>query len=88
MGLVVLASDTPAYQGSIADGTVGQLVFNSPEAWYAALNWLVRNRDARHAIAARSRDAFMASASLASQAAIRQQALCRLLSARSSDAAA
>ena len=78
MGLVVLASDTTPYQGSIADGPAGRLVQNNTAAWYAALNWLVRNQDARQAIADRSRAAFLASASLASQAGMRQAALSRL----------
>jgi GT2 family glycosyltransferase/glycosyltransferase involved in cell wall biosynthesis len=88
MGLLVLASDTPAYRGSIADGAAGQLVANSPAAWYAALNWMLRNRDARREAAARSRDAFLAQASLASQAEMRRDAWTRLLRVRTADAAA
>ncbi|HEY0183298.1 MAG TPA: glycosyltransferase [Rhodopila sp.] len=88
LGLAVLASDTPAYRGSIADGPAGQLVPNTPAAWYAALNWLVRNREARRAAAAGSRDAFLAQASLASQAAARHLALSQLAKVRKSDAAA
>ena len=68
MGLAVVASDTPVYRGSIADGPAGQLVANSHSAWYAALTWLVRNHDFRHAVAARSRQAFLDQASLASRA--------------------
>jgi glycosyltransferase involved in cell wall biosynthesis len=88
LGLVVLASDTPVYRGSIADGPAGQLVPNSPAAWYAALSWLLRNPDARRTIANRSRDAFLARASLASQAHKRLRAWSRLLGARKTDAAA
>jgi GT2 family glycosyltransferase len=88
LGLVVLASDTPVYRGSIADGPAGQLVPNNPAAWYAALAWLLRNPDARRAIADRSRDAFLAQASLASQAHTRRRTWSRLLSARRTDAAA
>ena len=88
LGLVVLASDTPVYRGSIADGPAGQLVPNSPAAWYAALNWLLRNRDERRTIATRSRDAFLAQASLASQAEIRRAALSRLPADRENHAAA
>ena len=88
LGLVVLASDTPVYRGSIADGPAGQLVPNNPDAWYAALTWLLRNPDARRAIANRSRRAFLAQASLASQTPQRRQAWSRLLGAGKADAAA
>jgi GT2 family glycosyltransferase/glycosyltransferase involved in cell wall biosynthesis len=88
LGLVVLASDTLVYRGSIADGPAGQLVANTPAAWYAALNWLLRNRDERRRIATRARDAFVAQASLASQADARHSAWSRLLSVRKNDAAA
>jgi GT2 family glycosyltransferase/glycosyltransferase involved in cell wall biosynthesis len=88
LGLAVLASDTPVYRGSIADGPAGQLVPNTPAAWYAALTWLLRNRDERQAIAARSRDAFLRRASLASQAESRRDALTRLATVRKTHAAA
>jgi GT2 family glycosyltransferase/glycosyltransferase involved in cell wall biosynthesis len=88
LGLVVLASDTPVYRGSIADGPAGRLVANSAAAWYAALDRLLRNPDERQAIASRSRDAFLAQASLASQAEIRHSAWSRLAAVRKSDAAA
>jgi GT2 family glycosyltransferase/glycosyltransferase involved in cell wall biosynthesis len=88
MGLVVLASDAPVYRGSVADGPAGQLVPNTAAAWYAALNWLLRNRDARRSIAARSRDAFLMSGSLASQAEVRRSAWLQLLSPRKNHAAA
>jgi GT2 family glycosyltransferase/glycosyltransferase involved in cell wall biosynthesis len=88
MGLVVLASDTPVYRGSIADGPAGQLVPNTPAAWYAALTWLIRNRDLRRSMAAGSRDAFLARASLASQAETRNAALTQLITIRKTYAAA
>jgi GT2 family glycosyltransferase/glycosyltransferase involved in cell wall biosynthesis len=88
MGLLVLASDTAVYRGSIADGPAGQLVANDPAAWYAALSWVVRNRDARRDAADRSRNAFLAQGSLASQAAIRRSAWTRLFGMRNTDAAA
>jgi GT2 family glycosyltransferase len=78
LGLVVLASDTPVYRGSLADGPAGQLVPNDPAAWYAALNRLLRNPEERRTIAARSRDAFLDRASIASQAQVRHSALSRL----------
>jgi glycosyltransferase involved in cell wall biosynthesis len=82
LGLAALASDTPVYRGSIADGPAGQLVANNASAWYSALDTLLRNRDARHAIAARARDAFVARASLAGHASVRRAAWMRLLDAR------
>jgi glycosyltransferase involved in cell wall biosynthesis len=88
LGLVVLASDTSVYRGSIADGPAGQLVSNSPEAWYAALDWLLRNRDLRRGIAAGSRGAFLGRSSLVSQADVRRSALSRLVSIRKNNAAA
>lgn len=88
LGLAVLASDTTVYRNSTADGPAGQLVANSPAAWYAALTWLLRNPEARRTIANRSREAFLAQASLASQAHKRQRAWSRLLGARKTDAAA
>ena len=77
LGLAVVASDTAVYRGSIADGPAGQLVANTPAAWYAALTWLIRNWDLRRSIAARSRQAFLAQSSLASQAEARRSALSR-----------
>ena len=88
LGLAVLASDTPVYQGCIADGPAGQLVANDAASWYAALTWLLRNPEARRAIAARSRQAFLARASLVSQAPQRHRAWSRLLGAHEADAAA
>jgi glycosyltransferase involved in cell wall biosynthesis len=88
LGLAVLASDTPVYRGSLADGPAGRLVPNTKEAWYAALNWLVRNHAERRAVAARARDAFLAGSSLASQADSRRDALLRLATAGKTHAAA
>ena len=88
LGLFVLASDTPVYRGCIADGVAGQLVANHAEAWYAALNWLLRNPDARRSVADRSRNAFLAQASLTSQVHRRRRAWARLLGAGKKNAAA
>ncbi|WP_158930399.1 glycosyltransferase [Acidisphaera sp. S103] len=88
LGLAVLASDTPVYRGSIADGPAGQLVPNTSAAWYAALNWLLRNRNERQAVAAGSHDAFLARNTLASQAEIRRAALTRLTTVRTTNEAA
>ncbi len=78
MGLVVLASDTPAYRGSIADGPAGQLVANTTGAWYAALNWLIRDQAFRQAASARARAAFLQQGTLASQAETRRAGLARV----------
>jgi glycosyltransferase involved in cell wall biosynthesis len=87
MGLVVLASDTPVYRGSIADGPAGLLVPNNEAAWYAALDALLRDRDRRLEIAGRARAAFLAQASLLSQAELRRTALMRLLHVKRTNAA-
>jgi len=58
IGLPTLASDTPAYRGSIADGPAGQLVANDPAAWHAALDWLIRDQSLRRSMAERARAAF------------------------------
>ncbi len=88
MGLFVLASDTAAYRGCIADGLVGQLVPNNPNAWYVTLGWLLRDQDRRRAVASRARAAFLTRASLASQAEARRNAWLALLPDRSTSAAA
>lgn len=88
LGMVVLASDSPVYRGSIADGPAGRLVSNSPAAWYAALNRLLRDPEQRQAIAARARETFLARASLASDAEVRRTALLQLLAVRKKHAAA
>jgi glycosyltransferase involved in cell wall biosynthesis len=79
MGMAVLASDMPVYRGSVADGAAGFLVANDCAAWYAALNWLVRDEDLRRSIAAGARPAFVAKATLASQSQCRRAALLGLL---------
>jgi glycosyltransferase involved in cell wall biosynthesis len=79
LGLAVVASDVPVYRDSIASGAAGQLVANDAGAWYAALNWLIRNRALRHAMAEEARPAFLATSSLAVQAEARREAWLRLL---------
>ncbi|MDR3534290.1 MAG: glycosyltransferase, partial [Rhodopila sp.] len=82
MGMVVLASDVPVYRGSVADGPAGQLVANDHRAWYAALDWLVRDQTLRRSIAGRAREAFLAHAALASHPDARREAWTRLLHSR------
>ena len=81
MGLAVLASDTPVYRGSIADGPGGQLVANDHRAWHAALDWLIRNPDLRERTAAGAYQAFLSDGTLSGQAEARRTALSRLGSA-------
>jgi GT2 family glycosyltransferase/glycosyltransferase involved in cell wall biosynthesis len=88
LGLAVVASDTPVYRGSIADGPAGELVPNSSAAWYRALTVLLRNQDLRRRVMAGSRDAFVKQSSLASQADVRRNALSHLLTVRKTHAAA
>jgi glycosyltransferase involved in cell wall biosynthesis len=87
MGLAVVASDTPVYRGSIADGPAGVLVANSPAAWYRTLDEMIRHRDRRLATASNARAAFLGRASLASHAQIRRAAWMRVLDVRRTDAA-
>ena len=79
LGLAVLASDTPVYRGSIADGPAGQLVANDHSNWHASLDWLIRNQVFRERSAMRAREAFLAGATLASHAETRLAAWNRLL---------
>jgi hypothetical protein len=79
LGLAVLASDVPAYRGSLADGWAGQLVPNTPDAWHAALDWMIRDQDLRRSTSVRARDAFVASGTLVGGTATRLAALRRLL---------
>ena len=88
LGLTVLASDTPVYRGSLADGPAGQLVRNDPSIWQAALDWLIRNQSLRASGSAQARAAFLAQGTLASQAALRLDAWRRLLLDRNIDATA
>jgi glycosyltransferase involved in cell wall biosynthesis len=75
IGLAVVASDVPAYRGSLADGPAGQLVPNDPVAWHASLDWLIRGQDLRRRFAVQARDAFVTGGSLASVATQRVAAL-------------
>jgi glycosyltransferase involved in cell wall biosynthesis len=85
LGLTVLASDTPVYRGSIADGPAGQLVANDPRFWHAALDWLIRNQDLRQSSAMRAYEALLSQATLANQAETRRAAWARLLPDRALD---
>ncbi len=74
LGLAVLASDVPAYRGSLADGPGGWLVGNSEEAWYQAVARLIRDPALCARLAAGGRAAYLTTATLAVQAARRRAA--------------
>jgi hypothetical protein len=84
MGMTVLASDVPVYQGSLADGPAGQLVQNDHLAWFEALDWLVRDQTRRRSMAGLARKAFLAGATLASDPGKRRTAWISLLRDRPS----
>jgi len=73
LGLAVLASDTSVYRGSLADGTTGCLVPNTPADWYDALDRMVRDAETRLNFMQAAQPAFLARASLKSYADIRRQ---------------
>jgi GT2 family glycosyltransferase/glycosyltransferase involved in cell wall biosynthesis len=79
LGMTSLASDMPVFRGSIADGPAGDLVANDHQAWYRALSWLVRNRTLRQSAGTQGHLAFLAQATLASQAETRRAAWVHLL---------
>jgi glycosyltransferase involved in cell wall biosynthesis len=64
IGLATLASDVPVYRGSLADGIAGRLVANTSDAWYAALDEIIRDVGRRSALMACARDKFMTHGSL------------------------
>ncbi len=88
MGMLVLASDIHTYRGSLADGQAGQLVANTPGAWYSALDELMRNRVRRRGLMAAARPAFLAHGTLAGQAAWRHAAWIGAIGAARADTAA
>jgi hypothetical protein len=73
IGLPVLASDRPAYRGSLADGPGGWLLPDSEDAWFVALARLVRDSALRRRLGEGARAGFMAG-TLAAQAAARRAA--------------
>jgi glycosyltransferase involved in cell wall biosynthesis/GT2 family glycosyltransferase len=82
LGLTVVASDTPVYRESIADGPAGQLVANDPRHWRTAIDWLIRNQDLRQSGGTKAYEAFLAQATLSNQAETRRAALTELLARR------
>jgi glycosyltransferase involved in cell wall biosynthesis len=82
LGLVTVASDTPTYRGSIADGPAGQLVSNDPVAWHTALDWLIRDHTLRRSIAKQARRAFAERGTLHGDGGRRRAAWTSLLPAK------
>jgi GT2 family glycosyltransferase/glycosyltransferase involved in cell wall biosynthesis len=89
LGLAVLASDVPAYRGSLCDGPRvdgggvdgggaagggGRLVANTEAAWFRALCDLINDAASRRRLAEGARGAFAAHHTLAAQAASRRAA--------------
>ena len=74
LGLALLASDVPAYRGSLADGPGGALVANTTDAWFAALVEFVRN-DASRGAARKAAQAGFARHTLAAMLPARLKAL-------------
>jgi glycosyltransferase involved in cell wall biosynthesis len=68
LGLASLASDVPAYRGSLADGPGGTLVPNTTDAWYAALSRLIRDAVWRRHLAVGGLTQLLASGILERQA--------------------
>jgi len=79
LGLAVLGSDVDVYRGSLADGPGGMLAANQPDAWYAALSRLVRDRELRRGLAHGAMEAFAAQGTLARQAEARRAAWRRII---------
>jgi GT2 family glycosyltransferase/glycosyltransferase involved in cell wall biosynthesis len=70
LGLATLASDVPAYRGSIADGPGGSLVPNTTDAWYQALSRLIRDAAWRRGLAEAGTARLRASGTLERQPAM------------------
>ena len=79
LGLAVLASDVPAYGGSLADGSRpdagGLLVANTTAAWVEAIGRMLRDPRLRADMAADAARAFTARHTLVAQVAGRRAAL-------------
>ncbi|HSU04622.1 MAG TPA: glycosyltransferase [Acetobacteraceae bacterium] len=79
LGLAVLASNVPAYRGSVNKDS---LVFNKETAWYEALSRLVRDPVLRTARAAETRAAFTTRWTLAAQTESRHAALVEAIASK------
>jgi hypothetical protein len=84
LGLAVLASDVPAYRGSLADGAGadgagahgvgGRLVANTEAAWFRAVSDLILDAGARQTLANGGKSALATHHTLAAQAEWRRAA--------------
>jgi GT2 family glycosyltransferase/glycosyltransferase involved in cell wall biosynthesis len=72
LGMAVLASDVPAYRGSIADGAGGALVGPRADDWLSAMSRMVRSPREWEAYARGAREAWLRTGTLASQAGLRR----------------
>jgi len=71
LGMAVLASDVPAYRGSLAD-RAGMLVGSRADDWFWAMSRMVRSPRAWETLARGASDAWLRTGTLASQAALRR----------------
>lgn len=78
LGLAALASDVPAYRGSLADGPGGLLVENTEAAWFHAIARLVRDPSLAARLAIGAACAYRAKGTLLAQAASRRTAWAEL----------
>jgi GT2 family glycosyltransferase/glycosyltransferase involved in cell wall biosynthesis len=78
LGMTVLASDVPAYRGSLADGPGGMLVGADEAAWYDAIALLLRNARVRQKLAEGAASNFLVMGTLAAQRAARRDAFLAL----------
>jgi glycosyltransferase involved in cell wall biosynthesis len=83
LGLPVLASDVPAFRGSLADGPGGVLVANTRTAWLSALTDLAGDPRRSLVLAKGARTALLAEHTLACQAAERRRLWHSLVRTRS-----
>ncbi|HJS86866.1 MAG TPA: glycosyltransferase [Acetobacteraceae bacterium] len=86
LGAAVLASDVPAYRGSLAEAGGGRLIANTEAAWIEALDHLIRHARLRRDLAAHARAALLSEGTLAAQASSRLAAF-RRVTGRASRAA-
>jgi glycosyltransferase involved in cell wall biosynthesis len=82
LGLPVLASDRPAYRGSLADGPGGWLLPDDEDAWFVALVRLVQDAGLRRQLGNGARAAFV-TGTLSAQAASRRAAWLALAATKS-----
>ena len=80
LGLAILASDTEAYRGSLADGPGGFLVKNTEAAWFHAIARLIRDPNLRARLATSAQAAYQATSTLTAQAETRRNAWANVLS--------